>query len=164
MVYAYDDAWCESLFATVECALLDRRRFAMVADARGEVFSFIEGFYKRITDKETLGGGRARCARRATQPYTDDTSAYKGGDRPHETVKHLVTEYVRGMAHTNGAESFRAIFKRAHKERFHRLSAKHLQRHVSRFAGRHNIRVLDTIRQMAQWSRRWSVGGSRGGT
>ena len=40
------------------------------------------------------------------------------------------------------------MLKRAHKGTFHRLSAKHLQRYVSEFAGRHNIRDLDTIDQM----------------
>ena len=39
--------------------------------------------------------------------YTDDAVAYKGlRNRTHETVKHSVGEYVRGMAHTNGIESF----------------------------------------------------------
>jgi hypothetical protein len=41
------------------------------------------------------------------------------------------------------------MLKRAHKGTFHRLSAKHLQRYVSEFAGRHNIRDKDTIDQMA---------------
>ena len=40
---AYDNAMCESFFATLECELLDRRRFRTVAEARREVFSFIEG-------------------------------------------------------------------------------------------------------------------------
>ena len=34
---------CESLFATLECELLDRRRFASQAEARMACFSFIEG-------------------------------------------------------------------------------------------------------------------------
>ena len=41
---AYDNAMCESFFATLECELLDRRQFPTVAEARREVFSFIEGF------------------------------------------------------------------------------------------------------------------------
>ena len=40
---AYDNAMCESLFATLECELLDRRRFASQAEARMACFSFIEG-------------------------------------------------------------------------------------------------------------------------
>jgi putative transposase len=40
---AYDNAMCESFFATLECELLDRRRFATKAEARMAVFEFIEG-------------------------------------------------------------------------------------------------------------------------
>ena len=42
---AYDNAMCESFFATLECELLDRQRFRTQADARLEVFDFIEGWY-----------------------------------------------------------------------------------------------------------------------
>jgi putative transposase len=42
---AYDNAMCESFFATVECELLDRHRFASQAEARIAVFDFIEGWY-----------------------------------------------------------------------------------------------------------------------
>jgi putative transposase len=40
---AYDNAMWESLFATPECELLARRRFASQAEVRMAVFSFIEG-------------------------------------------------------------------------------------------------------------------------
>jgi putative transposase len=42
---AYDNAMCESFFATLECELLDRHRFRTPADARLAVFDFIEGWY-----------------------------------------------------------------------------------------------------------------------
>jgi len=42
---AYDNAMCESFFATLECELLARRRFATQAEARLAVFDFVEGFY-----------------------------------------------------------------------------------------------------------------------
>ena len=42
---AYDNAMCESFFATLECELLDRQRFRTQADARLAVFDFIEGWY-----------------------------------------------------------------------------------------------------------------------
>jgi len=42
---AYDNAMCESFFATLECELLDRRRFTNQAEARMAVFEFIEGWY-----------------------------------------------------------------------------------------------------------------------
>jgi putative transposase len=42
---AYDNALCESFFASLECELLDRRRFATQAEARLAVFDYIEGWY-----------------------------------------------------------------------------------------------------------------------
>ena len=42
---AYDNALCESFFATLECELLDRRRFPTQVEARMAVFDFIEGWY-----------------------------------------------------------------------------------------------------------------------
>ncbi len=42
---AYDNAMCESFFATLECELLDRQRFRTQTDARLAVFDFIEGWY-----------------------------------------------------------------------------------------------------------------------
>jgi putative transposase len=42
---AYDNAMCESFFATLECELLDRRRFKNHVEAEMAIFDFIEGFY-----------------------------------------------------------------------------------------------------------------------
>jgi putative transposase len=42
---AYDNAMCESFFATLEAELLDRQRFATPAHARLAVFDYIEGWY-----------------------------------------------------------------------------------------------------------------------
>ncbi len=85
--------------------------------------------------------------------YTDDAAAYKGLPRHHETVSHSVGEYVDGQAHTNGIESFWAMLKRGYHGTFHHFSAKHVQRYVNEFAGRHNIRDRDTLDQMAIVSR-----------
>jgi putative transposase len=41
----YDNAMCESFFATLECELLDRQRFRTQAEARMAVFEFLEGWY-----------------------------------------------------------------------------------------------------------------------
>jgi len=41
----FDNALCESFFATLECELLDRRRFKTQAEARMAVFEFIEAGY-----------------------------------------------------------------------------------------------------------------------
>lgn len=42
---AYDNALAESFFATLECELLDRRRFRTQAEATLAIFRFIEGWY-----------------------------------------------------------------------------------------------------------------------
>ena len=42
---AYDNALCESFFATLECELLDRHRFRTQVEARLAIFDFIEGWY-----------------------------------------------------------------------------------------------------------------------
>ena len=41
----YDNALCESFFASLECELIDRRRFATRYEARTALFEYIEGFY-----------------------------------------------------------------------------------------------------------------------
>ena len=52
---AYDNAMCESFFATLECELLDRRRFVSQAEARMACFSFIEGWYNPVRLHSALG-------------------------------------------------------------------------------------------------------------
>jgi len=52
---AYDNAMCESFFATLECELLDRCRFKTQADARTAVFEFIEGFYNPRRRHSAIG-------------------------------------------------------------------------------------------------------------
>jgi putative transposase len=52
---AYDNAMCESFFATLQCELLDRRRFASQAEARMACFSFIEGWYNAVRLHSSLG-------------------------------------------------------------------------------------------------------------
>ena len=85
--------------------------------------------------------------------YTDDTATARGipdlfNRLLHESVNHSVGEYVRGQAHTNGVESFWAMLKRGYNGTYHKMSPKHLQRYVTEFAGRHNVRDLDTLEQM----------------
>ena len=40
----FDNAICESFFATLECELLDRRHFRNQIEARMAIFEFIEGW------------------------------------------------------------------------------------------------------------------------
>ena len=97
--------------------------------------------------RETVQRFVAEHSKPGAKIYTDEGGAYYGLPN-RESVQHGVGEWVRDMAHTNGVESFWSMLKRAHKGVYHQLSAKHLQRYVSEFAGRHNIRELDTLEQM----------------
>ena len=87
-------------------------------------------------------------AEKEAKLYTDESPVYNGF-KNHESVCHSVGEFVKGMAHTNGLESFWALMKRGFHGTYHKMSPKHLNRYVQEFAGRHNIRGLDTIAQMA---------------
>lgn len=51
----FDNALCESFFATLECELLERRKFKTVAQARLEVFEFLEGWYNPHRRHSALG-------------------------------------------------------------------------------------------------------------
>ena len=42
---AFDNALCESFFATLECELIDRRKFRTQSEARMAIFQWIEGWY-----------------------------------------------------------------------------------------------------------------------
>lgn len=52
---AYDNALAGAFFATLECELLDRRRFRSQAEVRMAVFHFIEGFYNPTRRHSSLG-------------------------------------------------------------------------------------------------------------
>jgi len=99
------------------------------------------------TDAVTLQGFVSDHTADGAKVYTDEAKAYQGIPN-HETVRHSVSEYVNGKAHTNGVESFWAMLKRGYHGTYHQMSPKHLQRYVNEFAGRHNIRELNTIDQM----------------
>jgi putative transposase len=51
----YDNAMCESFFATLECELLAKRRFRNQAEARMAVFDFIESWYNSRRLHSALG-------------------------------------------------------------------------------------------------------------
>ena len=99
------------------------------------------------TTADTLCGLVEKHTADGATIYTDGEPGYRSLPN-HEFVRHSVGEYVRGMAHTNGMESFWSMLKRAHAGTFHKLSPKHLNRYVLEFAGKHNLRDADTLAQM----------------
>ena len=118
-----------------------------VVGAKDRATNRVKARVIKHTDSPTLHRFVRASAQDGAKLYTDDAAAYKGLEN-HETVKHSVAEYVNGQAHTNGIESFWAMLKRGYHGVYHQMSEKHLQRYVNEFAGRHNMREMDTIDQM----------------
>ena len=87
------------------------------------------------TSRATLQPFVIEHAQAGATVFTDDHSAYHGlPGVSHETVSHGVSEYVRGMAHTNGVESFWSMLKRGLMGTYRMVSAKHLQAYVDEFS------------------------------
>ena len=76
--------------------------------------------------------------------YTDDSAVYELR-ASHEVVNHSAGKYVRGMAHSNGIESFWALPKCGFSGTFGRMSATYLERNVNEFGGRRYLRMAGTI-------------------
>ena len=65
---AYDNAMCESFFATLECELLWRTRFRSHAEARRAIFEFIEGWYNPHRRHSALALRLAHSVRAEARP------------------------------------------------------------------------------------------------
>ena len=87
--------------------------------------------------------------------YTDEHKSYKrmGWGMNHESINHKRKEYVRDEVHTNSIESFWVSLKGGYRGTYRKMSPKHLQRYVTEFAARHNLRDLSTMEQMAALAR-----------
>ena len=104
------------------------------------------------TTKDTLHGFIEQTRSTDVPVFTDEHSSYQGLSN-HFWVNHsskvwTVATTINHLAHTNGVESFWALFKRAFHGTYHWISKKHLNRYVGQFAGKHNICRLDTKDQM----------------
>jgi len=75
--------------------------------------------------------------------YTDEHRSYNGlrQDYVRGIIRHGIKQYVKGDCHTNGIESFWALFKRGYHGIYHQMSKKHLQRYINEFAFRSNRRL-----------------------
>ena len=51
----YDNAMCESFFASLECELIDRSVFRSHREARCKIFEYIEGWYNPRRRHSALG-------------------------------------------------------------------------------------------------------------
>ena len=119
-----------------------------VVGVRNRATGEVDAAVAERTDGATLKGFVLAHSREGETVYTDESAAYEGLP-VRESVRHSTSEYVRGQAHTNGIESFWAMMKRGYVGTYHKMSPEHLGRYVDEFAGRHNMRPLDTSEQMA---------------
>ena len=126
---------------------------AIVVGAKDRETNRVSATVVSNTDAKTLQGFVSDHAVEGATVYTDDHGGYQGMPFEHETVKHSISEYVNGMAHTNGIESFWALNKRGYHGTYHHMSHKHLDRYVAEFSGRHNVRDRNTIDQMSGLAR-----------
>lgn len=122
---------------------------SIVAGAKDREANQVSAKVVENTKRKTLHDFIRDNVEQGSTVCTDDFKSYEkmqGFD--HQSVKHSVGEYVDENIHINGMESFWSVLKRAYKGTFHKISHKHLNRYVTEFAGKHNNRPLDTIRQM----------------
>ncbi len=94
---------------------------------------------------KTLREAIVTQASRKSYLMTDEAAVYEKIGREfsgHGTVNHSANEYVRtgGFHHTNTAESFFALFKRAVFGQFHHVSEAHLHRYLAEADFKYNHR------------------------
>jgi putative transposase len=74
----YDNAMCESFFATLECELIERDTFDTKSEARLSVFEFIEGWYNPNRLHSSIGY-------QSPQNYEEE---YRSEDHSHSEEPH----------------------------------------------------------------------------
>ena len=112
----------------------------IVAGARDRATNQISAEIIPDTTRLTLSNYVAARAEPDAMVYTDEHSGYSGLPH-HESVVHGRGHYVEGDCHINGMEGFWAMLKRGFHGTFHKMSPKHLDRYVTEFAARHNLRT-----------------------
>jgi transposase-like protein len=93
---------------------------------------------------ETVKGVVIQSVAETAHIVTDQLPGYKGLNRrfaSHETVNHE-KEFVRGLIHTNFAESYHSLLKRGILGTFHHVSRQHLPRYLNEFSFRWNNRKV----------------------
>jgi putative transposase len=104
----FDNAMCESFFATLECELLARTRFDTHEQARRALFSFIEGWYNQhrlhsgIGYRSPMTYERMHAAQKQTSPACGlPTAGRRHGRNRRPTVRPWTTRNVT----SNGGNS-----------------------------------------------------------
>jgi transposase-like protein len=94
--------------------------------------------------------------------HTDSASGYRGLDKiaaGHESVNHILGEYVRAGVSTNQAENFFSQLKRSLDGTHHHVSREHLNRYLVEFDFRYSTCKINDEQRMAVLAGR--VGGRR---
>ena len=108
------------------------------------------------TDKATLRSLITENIEAGSTIYTeehDGNAGLEGFEFKHESVKHSVKEYVKGMCHINGVESVWGLWKRFIHGTWTPFSPKHLRRNVNEASfrlnqGKCNVDIIDRIRAL----------------
>jgi len=93
---------------------------------------------------KTVGRVVAENVAKESALMTDQATYYGAVGKDfasHETVNHMLDEYVRGDAHTNTIEGFFSIFKRGMKGVYQHCDERHLHRYLAEFDFRYSNRA-----------------------
>jgi putative transposase len=77
----FDNAMCESFFATLECELLDRGSLRTQVEARMAVFEFIEGWYNPHRRYSAIGYLSPLTTRRPVVKTLGTTALHRPPER-----------------------------------------------------------------------------------
>jgi transposase-like protein len=92
--------------------------------------------------KTMMGFVHEAVSKKVDLVVTDEHGGYDtiGAHMPHEVIRHVSRQYVRGRVHTNSIESFWALLKRGVIGTYHQVSADYLPLYLNEFTFRHNFR------------------------
>ena len=120
------------------------RRLTAVVGIRDRSSREIRAMVVPRTTQPHLLRALAMHTARDARVFSDGNPSYRVLPN-HQAVRHSVSEYVAGEAHTNGIESFWAMLKRAFHGTFHHFSPKHMARYINEMATRQSWREFDTV-------------------
>ncbi|MBO5950946.1 MAG: IS1595 family transposase [Fibrobacteraceae bacterium] len=106
----------------------------------------VKAFSVEKTNQKTLTKTIRENVEAGANVYTDQYPAYKNlKEFNHQRVNHSLGQYVNGIVHTNGIESFWALVRRGHFGYYHYWSQKHLQKYINEFAIRYNMKDVHPL-------------------
>jgi hypothetical protein len=104
-------------------------------------------------DHKTIKATLKRYVQPSAEIFTDGGTHFPaavGCYAGHETVNHDAREYVRGVVHIQGCESFNALLKRSIMGAWHSVSEQHLPAYVGEVAFRWDFRKVSDSERTAQ--------------